>query len=304
MVGGRSFAGLAAFVLTAVAVISIALWFAPPSPERVKPRNRGELPDSWSLLCDRTDCSRFPVGYKTAKVGDSYFYFSTGGADPERLLLPTMYRFFDVSDDGKLVRSVELDPFRQSVTVTDFCCPNLHGRHGISPPMKSGYHRARRASYYAPGYQPTWKRLFTKEPLGQLNDLKAFESPAHLAQAGLRSFDDNFWLVRSGKHHSAAKRRIMLISKRPVLFGRHAWVNCGHRCYAATVTFTKEPQPDLPHVFVDEISDETLDGGITCHNAGPCLASNSPYEVLPDTLLWVENVLLAMQRRPSELSPP
>jgi hypothetical protein len=133
----------------------------------------------------------------------------------------------------------------------------------------------------------------------------AFASVEDLESLGLPSFDENFWLVWQGEvlediGLGGKRQELLLISKAPILFGRHIWVECKTSCDIETVTFQADPQPGYPSASITNVRDPSYQPRM-CGDpsrAAACTTGAEPFAVLPETLRWVEQILETPRKRP------
>ena len=127
-------------------------------------------------------------------------------------------------------------------------------------------------------------------------ELPPFTSREALGTLDLPSFDGNFWLVAEGvrERNTTPGPRRLLISKQPLIFGRHVWMDCEQFCDAGTIVFADEPQLELPGIRVGGLREDRETFGV----------SPEPLAVVPETLAWVESLVRALQRKPADAPAP
>jgi hypothetical protein len=119
------------------------------------------------------------------------------------------------------------------------------------------------------------------------------------------SFDENFWLaVDNGRvSYSPEWRDVVLISKRPMIFGRHVWLECKVYCEAESIIFPDARQAGAPTVRIMNLSPSGYSGESGCYDdTRGCERGKTPYEVIPETLAWVEEMIDALRTTPKPAS--
>lgn len=139
--------------------------------------------------------------------------------------------------------------------------------------------------------------------LSQQGRQRYFESEKSLLEAGLRSFDDNFWLIQETEgwkeSDGYARRHLLLVSKSPMVFERYVALDCRSYCTAVTIAFRDDPKTEKPNILVDGIP-AWLDTPAPCPTGktGPECKAGARRFVAPETLPWVEAILTALMQKP------
>lgn len=243
------------FVQTAIAALILtALYSAPASSQDDlfgDPEGFRNL-QNWSELCEVVDCDQFPIGYNTYVFGPEVYYFPTwttmtvrppsvsvGGVEPGRLK--------EVDANGDTLRSLRAS----GIASVYGCCHFLLTFYGLAEAMPvfqespSGNRmpaaRMTLSSFDRPDRYNNIQRW-----LG--DDLGAFPSVDEVLPNDAVSYNDDFWVLGSGELEGRRFRPFRLLSKRPLLHGRHVYVACGDHCTFGTMSFAGSEAETRPHI--------------------------------------------------------
>lgn len=196
------------------------------------------VPDNWAELCASRDCEQFPVGYLTRQVGRYFFYFAIASTDVGALP-DADHLYVQRGADGVALRAALLNPRNRTLHLGAPCCVDLAKRLGVPGPKSAGYIAPVDLEFFA------GQKVSSSFP-AEHGRLLSFASPEELRSRQLPSFDANFWLVQDGGvldgRREGGRHRLLLISKEPLLYGRHVALDCRVLCNAETVTFSGDPQ--------------------------------------------------------------
>lgn len=78
----------------------------------------------------------------------------------------------------------------------------------------------------------------------------SFEKRDDLMAAGFESFNDAFWLVSQEFGSHFRSNHVAVVSKAPLLHGRHVYGVCRSQCWFYPITFLDDPPNDEPLVAV------------------------------------------------------
>jgi hypothetical protein len=203
--------------------------------------------------------------------------------------------YLESNAQGEVVRAVRLSPRKRKIEFYP-CCKKLAEFLTIPLPQGLGYNEP-----YAIEYYLSWDLESRRVP--QPQDKTYFKSAADLASRGLASFDANFWLIEMRERPTAInasgiQREHLLISKRPMMFGRHVVLECGALCVAETLVFSSDSQRGRPSARVRL---GRVDSRISpCVQSGPAEACQTGEEFAstPEALRWVEQAFEKLKEKP------
>lgn len=252
--------------------------------------------DNWDKLCATADCNQFPLGYRAQKVGKDFYYFPLKRTGETQWLSPAESRYVDLNERGIGVRSADIASY-PAVALGYSCCQAYVDRFGLNPPQQAGFTDVVWAELHTDYYRFGPNTLLVSKPMLRLDELARFETPDDIAARDFASFNSDFLLIKDAGVHDpdlpGSKSRLLLVSKEPLVFGRYIVIECGAHCEGATVVFTSDAEPEKPnltvHLSTAPCPDETR----------ACPVGETPYEVIPDTLSWIESIFLALKKRPT-----
>jgi len=210
---------------------------------------------TWDELCNIEGCDEFPEGYATYQIGPDLYYlpqYETLIEKPLAVYSVRPGRFEDINDDGKLIRSFGYsDGLR-----LNWCCHFLMTFFGLADTFP--YKVAGSQSGMVPSrtvtispYDVNTLRyhgitlmegvLFTEGFWPRLDEV---------FPDGLPSYNNEFWLVDVERQDANRKPIFRILSKKPLLSGRHVYAYCQTSCRFSTMAFRKDQESELPHIDI------------------------------------------------------
>lgn len=265
--------------------------------------------DGWDEMCAMEDCSRFPVGYSTYAIGPKLYYFPTYNTLGER---PVAFsgtvrpsRFAEIDENDQVMRSFGY----ASSLITTRCCHYLLAFYDLAddfpdfrPDREGNQMPQARMIMRAHSYDHRDNRLsrhvetVDETPSDAPPSIHDVISPTQL------SYNDDFWLLdilRSANGELSGG----LLSKRPLLNGRHVYAGCGTSCSFHTVSLAEDGNNERAHVSMlrVDLSGERL---ILCSREEievGCNPAASVFEKIPLMLERMDDMFAAAQQYPDIL---
>lgn len=299
--------------VTLVVLIGLVIWVTftvPVVAQGNGPDLSERLKDltTWDDLCEVEDCDRFPDGFATWAIGTELYslpLYETLSNEVGTVAYGLRKgRFFETNSDGDVTRSFGfVDKLRLS-----HCCGQLleffdlmkdFPALGDDPNVRwMPSSRVYLVSVDAYGSRHHVERYLERATI----DLSQVRSVAEISLSDVPSFDENFWLlsVREIPFRNSVSANFTLLSKRPLLNGRHVTLVCNSLCDIRTVDFGAVEGPAVAHIAINWLRLGWGDSYV----CGPeesepgCILNDGLLDPVPQILATLEQLFAVMRTHP------
>ncbi len=262
---------------------------------------------NWEEMCAIEDCNQFPKGYATWLVGSQYYYFLLSRTLTERP--PGLYgvrvgRFYELDEEGYVTRSFDYGGGYRFIECCHYMLTYFRQLYGVSENAENDPRRVSTIKFEThPNrfrYRSSiWSRM-RKENYRHL----PFPTFAEAFPEPLRSYNDDFWIVRIRQRQRSGNIPFNIISKEPLLTNRHVYGYCYTYCSFYKVSFQKDVDNTLPDFEIDTeyiarnlflCEPDELESG--------CDPLSPDFPDVPAMLAGIEETLEFAKRVPPSISP-
>lgn len=251
--------------------------------------------NTWSEFCATVDCSQYPLGRFTVEL-DAERYYLPLAKDLGFVVDPRSARVYrERNSQGEIIRAVRTTSRKRMIEFAR-CCERLSEAVGLPLPQGSGFSNAYAIEFFLT------RNLEYRLPLPATNK-RFFASAEDLISRRLASFNADFWLIEThgsptSFNTSGVLQELLLVSKRPMMFGRHVLLECGSLCIAETLYFPDEPQRGQPSARVRLRRAEGSWPTCPTPNSDKLCELRQQFTSTPDTLHWVEQLFEELKTKP------
>lgn len=243
-----------------------------------KSKNNTNPAKAWNELCEITNCEQYPTGYHTAILDGHHYYFPLrpynnlprNYGHPFRIL-GKGEKYEEFITTGNIARMRRRVVFVDKYFFSDHCCKKFLKFFNLSELWPNNFSHAKFRSFISKSNKLDTLGYIQKTPsnwLGELEDEK-YQTFKSLKDNGLKSFSKNFWLV-DGTH--------TLVSKRPLLTGRHVLGDCyTTECKWLTFDFKDEKSGLGPLLHIGGIT-YLFDRTVQCDNSNRIIGCDKDTE--------------------------
>lgn len=294
--------------------------------------------NSWQEFCKSVDCSQFPDGYITYDHGDNRYYFPVYAQraddkrhqqyDGQEINFPIpqgrfrqygekygQFTYIEKLDaDGRVLKAyrketadkLQIDAFLRMKKEGGLYIVGLFDDNfKLRPPNASRTDKL--LKIYADLYHPTFFKPEKAVKATKLNFSGFYEgkynSINELLNENFPSFNDDFYLVyqRPVSDHSRSRidfRGFDLLSKKPVFFGRHVFINCYSLCALSSVFFPDDDLRKYPVVHITNVKFSNYKP-VRCSDNAPdlsCDLGTQDFKVVIQVFKQLENLLIGFQK--------
>lgn len=259
----------------------------------------------WEDFCSRVDCKQFPDWHYTFELNGEYYYFPMDPDHPRSINLGLMHSYREVKKiEGRsvLVRMINLG---QRWLNGYKCCRMVMKRLGLLNNWPKNIGPGSAFGFYPDPEYP-----------GMGWGASSYHSLAEVKGDNFQSLGKYFWLVESGeiigarqRSHTGrinfAKRWVKLVSKRPMLFGRHVFADCSTLCTIITLKFDDERGKYLPMFRTSGVNFVDYDP-IKCEDKNPLLNCDKGFiealSALPKAFELIEEFIVRLKQKPDNVT--
>ena len=209
--------------------------------------------ESWDALCEVVDCDLIPMRHDTYVIGPNVYYFPDWRLIVERTgsaATAGMGRYVDGPEDAHSTGISDRTFTNNDEFRVTYCCRALLSYYGLleTVPGRPVLHGRMVVSRHDQPYHSNLVSRTIGQYFGEeLADLVTAEEA--LREFPL-SYNEDFAIIRARDEiqgHGNA-RGFALLSKRPLLHGRHVFVACRVQCQFTTLAFAGGDIADMDHV--------------------------------------------------------